>query len=51
MRALFLTIGRIHGGWAVYTTNGAVLAAYTGFAARWRAERYLVRLAGPVPHV
>ena len=45
MRAVFLIIGQTREGWSVCTTNGAVLATFKGFAARWRAERYLAQIA------
>ena len=31
-------------GWAIRLTNGVELAHFRGFAARWRAQRYLSAL-------
>jgi hypothetical protein len=41
MAALTLMLRPVHGGWAVYLSNGRELARFRGFAARWRAMRFI----------
>jgi hypothetical protein len=41
MTALTMMLRPVPGGWAVYLSNGRELARFRGFAARWRAMRYL----------
>jgi hypothetical protein len=44
MPAMLLMLGPTDGGWAIYLSNGAILARFRGPGARWRATRYLDRL-------
>ncbi len=43
MNAVALMLWPVDHGWDVRTTDGRVLAHFTGWAARWRAERFLAR--------
>ncbi len=43
MTALSMMIGPTSDGWAVYLTDGSVLARFHGIGAQWRARRFLVR--------
>jgi len=43
MSALTMMLRPVPGGWAVYLSNGRELARCRGFAARWRAMRFLTR--------
>jgi hypothetical protein len=43
MIVLALEIGPIEDGWAVFLTDGQVLARFHGFCARRRALRYLAQ--------
>ncbi len=45
MNALALSIRPIDHGWAVRLSNGRELARFRGPWARWRALRYLARVA------
>ena len=45
MAALTVMLRPIPGGWAVYMSNGRELARYHGFAARWRALRFIAGAA------
>jgi len=45
MNALALTIRPIYHGWVVQLSDGHELARFRGPGARWRALRYLARVA------
>jgi hypothetical protein len=45
MTAIALTVRPISYGWAVQYTDGRELARFRGPGARWRALRYLARVA------
>ena len=45
MTALWMMIRPIRHGWAVQLSNGRELARFLGPGARWRATRYLSRVA------
>lgn len=44
--ALSMMIGPTSDGWAVYLSDGRVLARFRGLTAKWRARRFLARAVG-----